>query len=134
MSGPGSIKSRNRESAIEAQTLLWRALCDGKPKSMRKYITEDAVFVETDNKVYSTTTDPKLSKYIEMYEPWTAYRLQGEVEFVEIDMMSSSLTYRVTAWKEINGEMVGTDALCTGVWRQNAGGDWQCCVHHMTKI
>lgn len=127
--------SRNKEDAIEAQTQFWRAMCDSKPKSMRKYITDDAVLAEPDNRLYSSSTEPSLSDHIDNFEPWTAYKIHDDPQFVEIDMMSSSLVYRVTAWKQDKqGNMIPTEALCTGVWRQSAGGDWRCCVHHMTKI
>lgn len=74
-------------------------------------------------------------KHIDLFEPWTAYRIHGDPEFVEVDMMSAALAYRVTAWrKNGNGEMVATEALCSSVWRQGPGGEWKCCLHHMAKI
>lgn len=134
MTGPGSIFSRNKDNAIEAQTQLWRALCD-KPKTIRKYLTDDAVMADTDNKIYSTKTEPSIKDYIDNFEAWTAYKIHDDPEFVEIDMMSSSLIYKVTAWRQNDsGQMIPTEALCSSVWRQDAGGDWRCCVHHMTKI
>lgn len=126
--------ARNKEDAIEAQTQLWRALCD-QPKTIRKYITDDAVLAQPDNQMYSKTTEPSLDDHLEDFQPWTAYKIHDDPQFVEIDMMSSSLIYRVTAWRQTpKGEMIPTEALCSAVWRQTAGGDWRCCVHHMTKI
>lgn len=128
--------NRNKEDAIEAQTQLWRAMCDGKPKSLRKYITDDAVLAQADNQLYSSNTEPTLSDYLDNdFEPWTAYKIHDDPEFVEIDMMSSSLVYRVTAWRQdAKGRMIPTEAICCSVWRQTAGGDWRCCVHQMTKV
>lgn len=131
---PGSIKARNKDDTIEAEALFWRALCD-KPKTIRKYIADDCVFTQPDNKIYSETSEPSLSDFLDDYEAWTAYKMHEDPEFVEIDMMSSALTYKVTAWKQNDdGEMKATEALCSTVWRQGAGGDWKCCLHHMTKI
>jgi ketosteroid isomerase-like protein len=132
----GSIFSRNRDDALEAETLLWRAMCDGKPKSLKKYMTEDCIVAEPDeNKLISKKSEPNLDEYLENFRAWTAYKMHDEPEFVEIDMMSSALTYKVTAWRQDDrGKMHGTEALCSSVWRQGPGGDWRCCMHHMTKI
>ena len=130
----GSIYSRNKEDTLEAEALLWRALCD-KPETLKKYMTDDCVYAAPNLKVYSPTSEPTLRKYIEEeWQPWTAYKMHEEPQFVEVDMMSSALTYRVTAWRQKGKEMVPTEALCSSVWRQDAGGDWRCCMHHMTKI
>lgn len=132
---PGSIWSRNKEMTLEAQSVLWRAFCD-QPKAVRKHMTEDAVFADPiDNKLYSPNTEPTFLEHLDNdYEPWTAFKIHDEPEFLEIDMMSSSLTYRVTAWRHKNGQMIPTEALCSSVWRQGPGGDWKCCMHHMTKV
>ncbi|KAM0274325.1 hypothetical protein ACHAQH_007960 [Verticillium albo-atrum] len=137
MSKPNNIYHRNRDDTIEATTLLWRALCDSNPKkSLKKYLAEDAILVQPDGTLVSKDTEPSLEDYLEDLEPWTAYRMQDadDADFVEIDMMSTSLTYRVTVWQQIGDakdRMKPTEAICTDVWRQNAGGDWTCCVHHM---
>lgn len=134
MAGPGSIFSRNKDDAVEAQTQLWRAMCD-KSKSIRKYVTEDAVVADIDGTIYSPQTKPPLRDYLEDFEPWTAYRIHDDPQFLEIDMMSSSLTYRVTAWRQdAKGKMNPAEALCSSVWRQDAGGDWRCCVHTMARV
>ncbi|KAH8174398.1 hypothetical protein LIA77_05817 [Sarocladium implicatum] len=130
---PGSIMARNKEDTIEAETLFWRALCD-KPKTIRKYIADDCVMTQPDNKIYSDASEPSLKEYLDDYEAWTAYKMHDDPEFVEIDMMSSGITYRVTAWKQKGDKMIPTEALCTTVWRQGAGGDWKACLHHMTKV
>ncbi|KAF4341776.1 hypothetical protein FBEOM_4287 [Fusarium beomiforme] len=109
----GTIKYRNKEGTLDASALLWRALTSEKPEVMRKYITKDAVICEPDQKVYSPRTEPSLDEYMEEhYEPWTAYKIHDEPEFVEIDLMASALNYRVTAWKLQNGEMKATEAWC----------------------
>ncbi|KAH6884542.1 hypothetical protein B0T10DRAFT_131873 [Thelonectria olida] len=131
----GTILARNKEGTIEASAILWRALCEDKPKMVKKYITKDAVLAEPDRMVYSSKSEPTLEEYFEdEYEPWTAYKIHGEPEFVEIDMMASALTYRVTTWKLKGGEMVATEGMCSSVFRQGPGGDWKCCLHHMAKL
>ncbi|KAH6669735.1 hypothetical protein F5X68DRAFT_249185 [Plectosphaerella plurivora] len=136
-----NIRNRNRAETIEAATLLWRAFCDPNPKkSMKKYLAKDAVIVFPDGGVVSKDTEPSLEEFVEDFEPWTSYRMQQdeeEVKFVEIDMMSSVLTYNVTTWQQVGDDksrMRPTDALCTSVFRQGPGGDWQCVVHHMARI
>lgn len=136
-----NIKNRNRAETIEAVTLLWRAFCDPNPKkSMKKYLSKDAIIVFPDGGVVSKDTEPSLEEFIEDFEPWTSYRMQqdeDEVKFVEVDMMSSALTYNVTTWQQVGDDksrMRPTDALCTSVFRQGPGGDWECCVHHMARI
>ncbi|KAF7546993.1 hypothetical protein G7046_g9141 [Stylonectria norvegica] len=128
----GNIFSRNKQGTLEASTLLWGALCD-KPKAIRKYITDDAIIAEPDNSVYSPKTDPTLQEHLDDYECWTAYKIHDEPEFVEIDMMSAALLYKVTAWRLHKGQMVATEAMCSSIWRQGPGGDWKCCVHHMSE-
>lgn len=128
-----TIYKRNKEGTQEAVAILWRALCD-KPKTMHKYLTPDAILTEPDHSVYSPQTEPTLKEYIDDYEPWTAYKIHDEPEFVEIDMMSSAVVYRVTVWRLIDGEMEATEAMCSSIWRQGPGGDWRCCVHHMSEI
>ncbi|KAM5355095.1 hypothetical protein ACJ41O_001741 [Fusarium nematophilum] len=132
----GTIVARNKEGTLEASALLWRALTSDKPDTMRKYITKDAVLAEPDRQVYSARTEPSLDEYIEDdFQPWTAYKIHDEPEFVEIDMMSSALTYRVTTWRMTDaGEMVATEGWCSSVFRQGPGGDWKCCCHHMAKV
>lgn len=134
MSGPGSIYDRNKQNSIEAQTQLWRAMCD-KPKAIRKYLTEDAILTEPDNKIYTPKSEPTVQQHLEDFQTWTAYRIHGDPDFVEIDMMSAALVYRVTAWRQQQGgEMVPTEALCSSVWRQGPGGEWKCCLHHMSSV
>lgn len=133
MSGPGSIFDRNKNNSIEAQTQLWRAMCD-KPRTVHKYLTEDAVFAGPDNQIYSPKTSPTIKKHIDNFEPWTAYRIHGDPEFVEVDMMSAALLYKITLWKQQEGgDMIPTEGLCSTVWRQGPGGDWKCCLIHLTK-
>ncbi|CRK39648.1 hypothetical protein BN1708_016738, partial [Verticillium longisporum] len=103
MSKPNNIYHRNRDDTIEATTLLWRALCDSNPKkSLKKYLADDAILVQADGTLVSKDTEPSLEEYLEDMEPWTAYRMQDadDADFVEIDMMSTSLTYRVTVWQQ----------------------------------
>ncbi|CAM1504576.1 Fc.00g021670.m01.CDS01 [Cosmosporella sp. VM-42] len=128
-----NIFNRNKEGTNEALALLWRAFCD-KPKTIHKYLTKDAILAEPDHSVYSQKTEPTLKEYIDDYEPWTAYKIHDDPKFVEIDMMSSAVLYRVTVWRLENGEMQGTEAMCSSVWRQGPGGDWRCCAHHMSEL
>ncbi|KAH7156659.1 hypothetical protein EDB81DRAFT_880965 [Dactylonectria macrodidyma] len=129
-----NIRTRNEEGTLDAMALLWRGLCD-KPKTVLKYITKDAVLAEPDREVYSPKTEPTLKEYLEEdYEPWTAYKIHDEPDFVEIDMMSSNVTYRVTAWRLEDGQMVATEGMCSSTFRQGPGGDWKCCCHHMAEI
>ncbi|ROT39612.1 hypothetical protein SODALDRAFT_331722 [Sodiomyces alkalinus F11] len=141
MGGTRNIFSRNRDDTIEAVTLLWRAFCDPNPKkSLKKYLAKDAILVQPDGSIYSPDSDPSLDDFLEDFEPWTAYRMdqdQDDLKFVEVDMMSSSLTYHVTAWKqdgEAKDRMRPTEAICTSIWRQGPGGDWVCCLHHMAPV
>ena len=85
--------------------------------------------------MYSRTSEPSSLDYLkEKFEPWAAYRMHGEPEFVEVDMMSSALTYRVTLFtRDGMGQVQETEAICTSVWKQDAGANWKCCLHHMSK-
>lgn len=133
---PGSIYSRNKDNTLEAQSILWRALCDS-PKAIRKHMTEDAVFASPDtNKLYSPDTSPTFLEHIDDdWEPFTAFKIHEDPEFIEIDMMSSALTYRVTAWRQQQGgQMIPIEVMCSSVWRQLAGGEWKCCMHQITRI
>jgi len=137
-----NIKNRNRSETIEANALLWRALCDPNPKkSFKKYFAKDGVLVLPDSGVYSQDTEPSLEEFIEEeFEPYTAYRMEQEeeeIKFVEVDMMSSAVTYHVTTWQQVGDDpskMRPTEAICTSIWRQGPGGDWECCVHHMAQV
>lgn len=129
----GTIKARNKEGTLEANSLLWNAFCS-KPKNIRKYVTKDAVLAEPDNRVYSPRTDPPVGEHIDDYEPWTAYKIHDDPSWVEIDLMASALLFRVTAWRLQEGEMVATEAMCSSVWRQGPGGDWKCVLHQMAEI
>lgn len=130
---PKTIYDRNKEGTLEAVAILWRALCD-KPKTIRKYMARDGIITSIDQDVYSPKTDPSLSEHIDDFETWTAYKIHGDPDFVEIDMMSSAVIYRVTLWQLEDGEMEATEAMCSSVWRQGPGGDWKCVVHHMATI
>lgn len=136
-----NIKNRNRSDTIEAETLLWRAFCDKNPKkAVKKYLTDDAVLVLHNGGIVSKNTEPSLDEWLDNFEPWTAYRMDQEeddMKFVEVDLMSSSITYHVTAWQQVGDDknkMKPTEAICTSVWKQGPGGDWECCVHHMAKV
>lgn len=132
----GSICHRNKEGTLEASALLWRGLCDDKPeKTLRKYLTKDGILTEPDRNVYSPKTDPSLDEFIEEeFEPYTAYKIHGEPDFVEIDLMSSALIYRVTTWKLKGGEMQSFEGMCSSVFRQTAAGEWKCVAHQMSPI
>ena len=118
------------------EALLWRSMCEGKPKMLKKYIAEDAMFAlpGEDAKIYSPDSKPSITEMIENFDPWTTYKMHGDPEFVEIDMMSCALTYRVTVQNGMGKDAETIEAMCTTVWRQGAGGDWKCCVHHMSEL
>lgn len=132
----GTIVWRNKEGTLEASALLWRGLTDDKPqKTLKKYMTKDGIMTEPDRTVYSPKTEPTLYEYIEDgFEPYTAYKIHGEQDFVEIDLMSSALVYRVTTWRLKGGEMQAFEGMCSSVFRQGPGGDWKCVAHHMSPI
>ncbi|KAK1983916.1 hypothetical protein LZ30DRAFT_712841 [Colletotrichum cereale] len=133
--GSGTIYSRNKEDTLEAETLLWRAMCDSKPKHLKKYLDKDAVLAHPGQKPISPKSKPNLQEYLdEDWEPWTAYKMHDDPEFVEIDVMSSSLVYRVTAWRQKGNKLVATEGICNSVWKQEPGGEWTCCCHHMSTI
>lgn len=137
-----NIKNRNRAETIEANALLWRGFCDKKPKkTLMKYMGKDGLLVLPDGSIYSQYTEPSLEKFLEEeFEPWTAYRMNQEeddIKYVEIDMMSTAITYLVTTWQQVGDDpsrMKPTESICTSVWRQGPGGDWECVVHHMAKV
>lgn len=134
---PNSMRARIREDAIEAEHLLWRALCDGKPAALRKHLADDAVlaFPGQEPGIVSPSSDPSLTAFLDgRFKPWSAYQIKGEPDFVEIDMMAASLTYYVTAWRRHGQDMHPTEGLCCTVWRQGPGGDWKCCNHQMARL
>ncbi|GJC89954.1 hypothetical protein ColLi_12792 [Colletotrichum liriopes] len=134
-SGSGTIYSRNKEDTLEAETLLWRAMCDTKPKHLKKYLDKEAVLAHPGQKPYSPKSKPTLQEFLdEDWEPWTAYKMHDDPEFVEIDVMSSSLVYRVTAWRQKGNKLVATEGICNSVWKQEPGGEWTCCCHHMSTV
>ena len=156
--GPGSIYSRNKSDCIEAAAQLFRTLCDDssrRKKSLNKLTTEDFILAGLDpylatntpsspesdstgdrGQIYSMNTDTKAKDFLlDEFVPWTAYRMHDEPEFVEIDMMSSALTYRATVWRKgEDGQMNEVETVCTSVWKQGAGAEWKCCLHHMSRV
>ena len=140
--GPGSIYSRNRDDCIEAASQLFRLLCDSEQRRKKmtdKLLTEDCILagLEHDGSLYARKTSPNARKFVkEEFEPWTAYRIHDDCEFVEVDMMSSALTYKVTIWvrDEETGAMDETETMCTSVFKQNAGSEWQVCLLHMSRV
>lgn len=125
MSGPGSIFDRNRANSISAQTQLWRAMCDTSGDTtdpLEEFFNDDAIIVETDGAMYSKKA------YIKQFQPWDSYEVTNKPEFVEIDLMSG---VTVTSLRITKSNSSPIRAVCTGVWRQGAGGDWRCCTYHI---
>jgi len=139
----GSIKDRNRADTIDQEALLWRAFCDDEPEALEKYVSKDATFAypmgkggEDDDSdetvVYSEDSEPSTKDMIQNHRPWMAYKIhKDKLSFVEVDMMSCVLTYSVTVFNKDRSEF---EAMCTSVWRQDAGAEWTCCAHHMTRL
>jgi len=137
-----TIRVRNRECAIENEALLWRALCDSGG-ALKKYLAPDAVFMlpggSSDNKsprLVTTESEPSLEQYFDRYyQPWTTYRFDSEPEFVEIDMMATSVAYKLELGR-LNREdkLYRVKAAASSVWRQDSAGDWKVCMHHLTFL
>ena len=87
--GPGSIYSRNRDDCIEAAASLFRLLCDSEKRRQKmtdRLITEDCIMagLDHDGSLYARKTSPSARKFIkEEFEPWTAYRIHDDSEFVD---------------------------------------------------
>jgi hypothetical protein len=129
-----TILARNQESAIEMETLIWRAMCD-RPKSALKYIAKDAMIsnwlVFGDTEPRTKDSEPSLEECIKECEPYMSYKMR-QAQVVEIGLMAVAVVYQITLYGQA-GEPAedGTvklemdEATVSSTWRQGAGGDWE---------
>jgi hypothetical protein len=140
-----SIRMRNKTVALENEALLWRALCDSG-KSLERYLAADAVFMlpggDFDNGngprllTMDAEEEPTLVDYLNSeFKPWTTYKFITEPEFVEVDMMATSVVYKVELGR-LNAEdkLERSRAVASSVWRQDSAGDWKVCMHHLSFL
>ena len=138
-----SIRIRNKQVALENEALLWRALCDSG-KALERYLADDAVFMLPAGDSHhakgprlltmDAEEEPTLTDYLsDEFEPYTTYKFDGEPEFVEIDMMATSVVYKVELGR-LNSEekLERMKAVASSVWRQDSAGDWKVCMHHLS--
>lgn len=129
-----TILARNQESAIEMETLIWRALCD-RPKSALKYIGKDAMIsnwlVFGDTEPRNKDSEPSLEECIKECEPYMSYKMR-EAQVVEIGLMSVAIVYHITLYgqagepaKDGTVKLDMDEATVSSTWRQTAGGDWE---------
>jgi len=135
MGGKGrldTISKRNHHAAIEVETLFWRALCDS-PDAAKEYMSEDCVMINPlfagDASPMGKKTDPSIDKILEGAEPWTSYRMHGQPEVVEIDLMAVSVLYKISLYRQNKegGPVEEYQASVHSCWRQTAGADWLLC-------
>lgn len=129
-----TIKARNQESAVEMETLIWRALCD-RPKSALKYMGKDAMMsnwlVFGDTEPRSSESEPTLEEELKECEPYMSYRMHN-AQVVEIGLMAVVIVYEVTLYGQAGEpdedgtvKLQTDEATVSSTWRQTAGGDWE---------
>lgn len=132
-----TISKRNHASALEIETLLWRALCD-KPEKAKEYMADDCIMLNPlfsgTNEPLSKYSDPSIEEVLEGNEPWLGFRFEGDPLVTEIDLMAVALVYRITLFRRAGKK--GTKvkevrATCSSSWRQTAGADWLLCSMHV---
>lgn len=129
-----TIKERNEESAVEMETLIWRALCD-KPKSALKYIGKEAqisnwlVFGDTEPR--SSESKPSLEEELKNCEPYMSYKMRN-AQVVEVGLMAIAIVYEITLYGQAGEpgpdgtvKLQTDEATVSSSWRQTAGGDWE---------
>jgi len=131
-----TISKRNRAAGLEVETLLWRAICDS-PEAAKEYMSEDCVMINplfsNSPKPMSKTTDPSIEEVLKGAEPWTSFRIHGEPEIVEIDLMAIAVLYTISLFcKGKKGRMEEVVATASSAWRQTAGADWLLVAHHVS--
>jgi len=91
-----NIQSRNLKAGKEAETLLWRAMCDNMDDA-KEYVAADCVMM---NPLVSTETLHKdgttVHKAMDDIDELGGYRVDGGMEVIEIDMMAVQVMYRGT--------------------------------------
>jgi len=135
-----TILMRNRSAAVEAETLLWRALCDD-PISAMEYIDKDAVMVSPllffgDVEPRAKDSEPSLEEALGDCEQFMTFKMH-ESQVVEIDMMAVAILYTVTLFRYTDQKEEGgnqtfqpVEATVSSSWKQTAGGDWRlACMH-----
>lgn len=127
-----SIFTRNKAATLEAENLLWRALCD-QSASARDYMASDAVMSVPERDGILSSSD--LDSYLESMEPWTAFRIR-DAHVVEVDMMATCIVYKLSLMKFQQGQSqaMTKEASASSTWRQTAGADWELCAHHLTYL
>jgi Domain of unknown function (DUF4440) len=148
-SRPNTISKRNQASALEAETLLWRALCDS-PAAVKEYMADDCIMInpllhpEGSSDPLSRDTEPMTIEDVldgaGAVEPWTSFRFHGEPLVVELGLMAVALVYKVSLYRQRKGkgkkkggrgEEEEVVASVSSSWRQTAGADWLLCAHHV---
>ena len=147
-----TIYQRNLKTTLDGERNFWRAMCD-YPKAIRRYLAKDAVVVLPGGAILPAHDDEhehalppdadsgsdsgSLKDALAEIKPWTRFRIHDDPYFVEIDMMATSLIYRITLERldASDGSVAEEcEAVGSSVWRQDAAGEWWLCVHHVTVL
>ena len=128
MGRENTIASRNHKAAKEAETLLWRAMCDDM-EDAKEYIAADCVMMNpllSDETLGGSGDDATpVHKALDKVEPLQNYKMGKDITTVEIDMMAMQILYHGD-FTTADGRQVS--AACASTWRQTAGGDWRLCA------
>jgi len=129
-----TISKRNHAAAREVETLLWRALCDS-PEAVKEYLAEDCIMINPlfsgSNEPMTKDTEPSIDQVLDGGEAWTSYRIHGDPQVVEIDLMAVAVLYRLTLYRQGKKGIQEVEATVSSAWRQTAGADWLLCSQHV---
>jgi len=120
-----TISTRNHKSVKEAETLLWRALCDDM-EDAKEYISPDCIMMNPfiSDKLLSKD-GTSVHKALDDAKPFQGYKMKKDKTTVEVDMMSMHIIYHASITSPEGEEF---DAACSSTWKQTAGGDWRLCA------
>ncbi len=129
-----TISKRNHAAAREIETLLWRAMCDS-PEAAKEYLAEDCIMINPlfagSNEPMTKDTEPSIDQVLEGGEPWSSFRMHGDPQVVEIDLMAVAVLYRISLYRHGKKGIKEVEATVSSSWRQTAGADWVLCAQHV---
>ncbi len=86
-----TISTRNHKAVKEAETLLWRAMCDDM-EDAKEYISPNCIMMNpliTDEVLHKAGTS--VQKALDRTPPFQAYSMAKDKTTIEIDMMSMQM-------------------------------------------
>lgn len=123
------------ETILDLEERTWRAL-QREGTDLLPFLTKDAIFMFPMGLKVTADTEPSVQEILhsKAFVPWKTFEL-SKVDVTPVGPEGVVISYRAIATRVPTGkedEDAVFDALCSSVWRFEAGR-WMMCFHQQTQ-